>query len=73
MIDCGVSRETARMILPLCTQTKLYMSGTVRSWIHYLNVRTKPDTQKEHRLIAEEIKQIFVGQFPIISKTMEWC
>jgi thymidylate synthase (FAD) len=59
LIAEGVSRETARMYLPLCTQTKLYMNGTVRSWIHYLETRLKDDTQKEHRLIAEEVKQIF--------------
>lgn len=72
LIAEGVSRETARMYLPLCTQTKLYMNGTVRSWIHYLETRLKDDTQKEHRLIAEEIKQIFVGQFPIISEVIGW-
>lgn len=72
LITEGVSRETARMYLPLCTQTKLYMNGTVRSWIHYLETRLKDDTQKEHRLIAEEIKQIFVCQFPIISEVMGW-
>jgi thymidylate synthase (FAD) len=72
LIGEGVSRETARMYLPLCTQTKLYMNGTVRSWIHYLETRLKDDTQKEHRLIAEEIKQIFVGNFPITSEVMSW-
>lgn len=72
LIKNGVSRETARMILPLCTQTKLYMNGTVRSWIHYLETRLKDDTQKEHRKIAEEIRTIFVGKFPIISEVIGW-
>lgn len=72
LIASGVSRETARMYLPLCTQTKLYMNGTVRSWIHYLETRLKDDTQKEHRKIAEEIRTIFVGNFPIISEVMKW-
>lgn len=70
LITEGVSRETARMVLPLCTQTKLYMSGTVRSWIHYLNTRLKSDTQKEHRLIAVEISKIFAEQFPIINSIL---
>lgn len=67
-----VSRETARMILPLCTQTKLYMKGSVRSWIHYLQIRLADDTQKEHRLIAEQVKSIFKKQFPIVSEVIEW-
>lgn len=66
LIKKNVSRETARMILPLCTKTRLYMSGSIRSWIHYIKLRTKPDTQKEHRLIAEECKKIFSEKMPII-------
>ena len=69
-IEQGVSRETARMILPLCTQTKIYMKGSVRSWIHYLQVRLKENTQKEHRLIANEIKDIFCEQFPITAAAL---
>lgn len=72
LVGCGVSRETARMILPMCSQTKLYLNGTVRSWIHYLQVRLDDHTQKEHRLIAEEIKKIFVEQFPNIAEVMRW-
>ena len=68
MIANGVAKETARRILPLSTQTTLYMHGTLRSWIHYINVRTDPGTQLEHRLIAENCKQIFIEQFPIIGE-----
>lgn len=66
LLNAGVAKEVARMLLPLCTQTKLYMSGSVRSWIHYLQMRTKNDTQKEHRDVAEAIKGIFCEQFPTI-------
>lgn len=68
MIADGVAKECARRILPLSTQTTLYMHGTLRSWIHYINVRTDPGTQLEHRLIAEGCKQIFIEQFPIIGE-----
>lgn len=68
MIADGVAKECARRILPLSTQTTLYMHSTLRSWIHYINVRTDPGTQLEHRLIAEGCKQIFIEQFPIIGE-----
>ena len=68
MIADGVAKECARRILPLSTQTTLYMHGTLRSWIHYINVRTDPGTQLEHRLITEGCKQIFIEQFPIIGE-----
>jgi len=68
MIADGVAKECARRILPLSTQTTLYMHGTLRSWIHYVNVRTDPGTQLEHRLIAENCKQIFIHQFPVIGE-----
>ena len=68
MIEDGVAKECARRILPLSTQTTLYMHGTLRSWIHYINVRTDPGTQLEHRLIAEDCKQIFIEQFPTIGE-----
>jgi len=72
LIDSGVSRETARDILPLSTETTMYMKGSVRSWIHYLELRCSPDTQKEHREIAEGIKSIFVNQLPNISEALNW-
>ena len=68
MLDAGVAKECARRILPLSTQTTLYMHGSIRSWIHYINVRTDPGTQLEHRLIAEDCKQIFIEQFPTIGE-----
>jgi len=73
LIESGVARECARMVLPLNTQTTLYMSGSVRSFIHYLQLRTKEDTQKEHREIALEMKKIFNVTFPNIAKAMKWC
>ncbi len=72
MIDMGVARECARMILPLSTSTKLYMSGTIRSWIHYIELRTSKDTQKDHREIADRIQDIFIKEFPVISEALEW-
>ena len=73
LIDAGVSKETARMILPLCTQTTLYMTGNVRSWIHYLEQRCAKGTQKEHRLIAEAIRdKIFAVQFSQIHEALNY-
>ena len=72
LIDEGASRETARDVLPLATETTMYMKGSVRSWIHYLELRCSPDTQKEHRQIAEAVKSIFVNQFPNISEALNW-
>lgn len=67
----GVARECARMILPLATSTTLYMKGSVRSWIHYLSVRCDHHTQKEHRLIAEEIRGIFGKWFPVTEAALQ--
>jgi thymidylate synthase (FAD) len=72
LIESGVAKECARMILPLNTQTTLYMSGTVRSFIHYIELRSKEDTQKEHRDIALTMKDIFKNTFPTIAKSLEW-
>lgn len=66
LLEAGVAKECARMILPLATESTLYMSGTIRSWIHYLELRTTDDTQLEHRQIALRIKEIFKDQFPNI-------
>jgi len=68
MIAAGVAKECARRILPLSTQTTLYMHGSIRSWIHYINVRASNETQLEHRKIALAIKAIFCEQFPIIGE-----
>lgn len=70
LIDEGVAKECARMILPLNTSTTLYMTGTIRSWVHYLDVRDKEETQKEHREIAQQIKQLFIQNFPVISEAL---
>lgn len=66
LLSNGVAKECARMILPMNSPTTMYMNGTIRSWIHYLKVRTDPSTQKEHRDIALQIKEIFKEQLPII-------
>ena len=65
LIKAGIAAETARMVLPLCCPTTLYMSGTIRSWIHYVQLRTQEDTQLEHREIAESIKALMAENLPI--------
>lgn len=72
LLAYDVAKETARMILPLATQTTMYMHGTVRSWIHYLQQRCDEHAQKEHRLIAMEIGMIFIEQFPNVAKALDW-
>ena len=66
LLDNGIAKECARGILPLNSKTRIYINGSVRSWIHYLKVRTDPSTQREHREIALEIKEIFKKELPII-------
>ena len=68
LIDAQVAKETARFILPLSSQTKIYMTGSIRSWIHFLEIRDDQHAQKEIQLIAKEIKKIFIEHLPIISK-----
>jgi thymidylate synthase (FAD) len=70
MVSSGVAKECARAVLPIATKTKMYMNGTLRSWIHYLQLRCDVSTQLEHRQIAEEIKEIFCEQFPIIGEAV---
>ena len=72
MLDAGVAKECARFVLPLATPTRLYMTGSVRSWIHYIDLRSAHGTQKEHMDIANECKCIFAGQFPIVAEALEW-
>ena len=67
MIDEGVAKECARMVLPLCTPTKIYMTGSCRSWIHYIDLRSAHGTQKEHMDIAEACRKVFTEQFPTVS------
>ncbi len=70
MVSHGIAKECARNILPLGTQTKIYMNGSLRSWIHYLQLRTSNGTQAEHKQIAEKIKRIFCAQFPVIGEAV---
>ena len=72
MLDAGVAKECARFVLPLATPTKLYMTGSVRSWIHYINLRSAHGTQKEHMLIAENCRAIFNEQFPAVAQALKW-
>ena len=72
LIREGIAKECARFVLPLATPTKLYMTGTLRSWIHYIDLRSGHGTQKEHMEIAEKCRDIFKEEFPIISKALEW-
>ena len=72
MLDVGVAKECARFVLPLATPTKLYMTGSVRSWIHYINLRSAHGTQKEHMQIAENCRAIFNEQFPIVAEALGW-
>ena len=72
MLDSGIAKECARFVLPLATPTRLYMSGSCRSWIHYITLRSANGTQKEHMDIAEECKKIFVEQFPTCAEALEW-
>lgn len=68
----GIAKECARMLLPLCTASTLYMSGSIRSWVHYIQLRTDISTQLEHRLIAEECKKIFVDNLPNLGEALSW-
>ena len=72
MIESGVAKECARMVLPLCTPTRIYMTGSCRSWIHYINLRSGHGTQKEHMVIAKAVKDVFVEQFPAVSEALQW-
>ena len=71
-LDNKIAKECARAVLPLQAQTRLFMNGTLRSWVHYINLRSDPSTQKEHRDIAEAIKLQFIKKLPIISKAAGW-
>lgn len=72
MLERGVAKECARMVLPLATPTRMYMTGSIRSWIHYIDLRSANGTQKEHMDIANECKAIFSEQFPIIGGALDW-
>ena len=72
MLDAGIAKECARFVLPLATPTRLYMTGSVRSWVHYLELRSAHGTQKEHMDVAEETRSIFIKQFPTVAEALEW-
>jgi len=72
MLEAGIAKECARFVLPLATPTRIYMTGSVRSWIHYIDLRSAHGTQQEHKEIAEGCRKVFVEQFPIVSEALEW-
>jgi thymidylate synthase (FAD) len=72
LLEHGVAKECARFVLPLAVPTKIYMTGSCRSWIHYINLRSAHGTQKEHMVIAEECKKVFTEQFPSVAEALEW-
>ena len=72
MLDADIAKECARFVLPLATPTRLYMTGSVRSWIHYIDLRSANGTQKEHMDIANHAKEIFCEQFPAVAEAMGW-
>jgi thymidylate synthase (FAD) len=72
LIENGVAKECARFVLPLATPTRIYMTGSCRSWIHYINLRSENGTQKEHMIIAEDCKKVFKEQFPTVAEALDW-
>ncbi len=72
MLESGVAKECARFVLPLATPTRLYMTGSVRSWIHYIDLRSANGTQKEHMDIANAVRDVFIEQFPICAEALDW-
>lgn len=72
LLKSGVAREQARMVLPMCTKTRIYMTGSVRSWIHFLSIRDDAHAQKEIQLIAKSIKSQLVDNLPIVSRALGW-
>ena len=72
MLDASIAKECARFVLPLAVPTKIYMTGSVRSWIHYIDLRSANGTQREHMDIALDAKRIFCEEFPAVAEAMEW-
>tara|TARA_B100000131_G_scaffold250658_1_gene244062 strand:- start:278 stop:754 length:477 start_codon:yes stop_codon:yes gene_type:complete len=72
MLHAGIAKECARFVLPLATPTKIYMTGSCRSWIHYIKLRSGHGTQKEHMDIANDCKKIFSQQFPVVAEALAW-
>ena len=73
MLKDGVAKECARFVLPLATPTRIYMTGSVRSWIHYIELRSANGTQKEHMQVAEGVRSIFTEQFPTVAEALDWA
>jgi len=72
MLDDGIAKECARFVLPLATPTRLYMTGSVRSWVHYIDLRSAHGTQKEHMDLVENVRSIFKEQFPTVAEALGW-
>ena len=72
MLDAGIAKECARFVLPLATPTRIYMTGSVRSWIHYVDLRSAHGTQKEHMDLVENIRSGFKQQFPTVAQALDW-
>ena len=72
MLDAGIAKECARFVLPLATPTRIYMTGSVRSWVHYIDLRSAHGTQKEHMDVAEGVRKIFSEQFPTVATALDW-
>jgi len=72
MLAAGIAKECSRFVLPLAVPTRIYMSGSCRSWVHYIDLRSAHGTQKEHMDIAEACKKVFVEQFPTVAEALEW-
>ena len=72
MLHAGIAKECARFVLPLATPTRLYMTGSVRSWIHYINLSSAHGTQKEHMDLVENVRTVFKQQFPLVSQALDW-
>ena len=72
MLHDGIAKECARVVLPLATPTRLYMTGSIRSWIHYIELRSAHGTQKEHMELVENVRKVFIGQFPLVSQALDW-
>jgi thymidylate synthase (FAD) len=72
MLSVGIAKECSRFVLPLAIPTKIYMSGSVRSWMHYIDLRSAHGTQKEHMDIAQQCRDVFVNELPICAEALEW-
>ena len=72
MLHAGIAKECARFVLPLATPTRLYMTGSVRSWIHYIDLRSAHGTQKEHMDLVENIRSVFKQQFTTVAQALDW-